>query len=117
MRVLDEQSLTMNLHDRQILLACLSTVRSLDTSADIILYGSRARGQAQPESDMDILVLLQKAPTYVVTRTIRDKIYDIGLAEDVVISVIVRGRRQWNSPVSQAMPFYKNVEHEGILIS
>ena len=66
---------------------------------------------------MDILVLLNAAPNYVVTRAIRDKIYDIGLAEDIVISAIVRGRDQWNAPISQVMPFYKNVEREGIIVS
>ncbi len=32
-------------------------IRLIDPKADIILYGSRARGDERPDSDWDILVL------------------------------------------------------------
>mgnify|MGYP001792404269 CR=1 FL=1 len=36
-------------------------VREIDSTADIILYGSRARGDEHPDSDWDILILLNNA--------------------------------------------------------
>lgn len=115
MRTLAEQSVTIDQHDRQVLLACRKAACSVDPSAQIILYGSRARGQAMPDSDMDALVLLDQTPSSIVSDAIRDKIYDIGLEADIVISVIIRGRQQWESPLSQATPYYKNIQREGIL--
>ena len=34
------------------------TIHEFEPDADIILYGSRARGDAHPESDWDFLILL-----------------------------------------------------------
>ena len=34
------------------------TIHEIEPEADIILYGSRARGDAHPESDWDFLILL-----------------------------------------------------------
>ena len=34
------------------------TIHEIEPDADIILYGSRARGDAHPESDWDFLILL-----------------------------------------------------------
>jgi uncharacterized protein len=116
MRTLTEQPVdVINDTDRRILLSCLAAAQSVDPSAQIILYGSRARGQAGPESDMDVLILLDQTPSSTAIDVIRDKIYDIGLEADVVVSVIIRGIGQWESPLSQATPYYKNIQREGIL--
>ena len=39
-----------------------STVRAVEPDAEIILYGSRARRDARPESDWDTIVILNKSP-------------------------------------------------------
>ena len=99
---------------RQIIAACHSAVCHWYPDARIILYGSRARGEAGPDSDIDLLVLLQQRATSRDVRNIRDTLYDIGLTNDLVISVIVRDVEQWNSPILKATPLYKSIRKEGI---
>ena len=43
--------------ERLLLLKCRDAVKKIEPSAEIILYGSRARGNAEPESDYDFLIL------------------------------------------------------------
>src|SRR5574341_444020 len=43
--------------ERTILVRCRDAVKAIDRSADIILYGSRARRAAQHDSDYDILIV------------------------------------------------------------
>lgn len=44
----------------QILELIRNTVRENEPTADIILYGSRARGEAHEGSDWDVIVILDK---------------------------------------------------------
>ena len=53
------------------------TVHEIEPDADIILYGSRARGDARPESDWDFLILLDGVVDDARTDAIRHRLYDI----------------------------------------
>jgi predicted nucleotidyltransferase len=82
-----------------------------------VLYGSQARGQGGPESDMDLLVLLDEEVTFAKKQMIQDTLYEVGLDEDIVISTIVRSCDDWNSPISQAMPLYRVIQEEGLQVA
>ena len=101
---------------KNVLLACRDAINGSFPDSHIVLYGSQARGQAGPESDLDLLVLLNREVSSEITRSIRDMLYEIGLQNDLVISVIVRSLDTWNSPIWQATSLYKEIEKEGIYI-
>ena len=54
---LAEKGKTLDTQIRNVLLQCRDALHSDYPNAEIILYGSQARGQAQRESDVDLLVL------------------------------------------------------------
>jgi len=94
---------------------CRDAIRANYPTARIVLYGSQAHGQAGPESDLDLLVLLDEV-TAAKKRLIRDTLYEVGLAEDLVISAIVRSYQAWNSSISKATPLYRVIQQEGIQV-
>lgn len=117
MRNLAEKEELLEPRIKQILLACRDAICANYPTAGIVLYGSQARGQAGPESDIDLLVLLNEDVTAAKKRIIRDMLYDISLAEDSVISTIVRSYDTWTSPISQATLLYRIVQQEGIEVA
>ncbi|MEK7792919.1 MAG: nucleotidyltransferase domain-containing protein [Candidatus Hydrogenedentota bacterium] len=91
-------------------------VREFDPEAEVILYGSRARGDAEPDSDWDFLVLVKHTLSFDEERALSRRIYDLELQSDQVFSSIIRTKSEWQGPLSKAMPFHKNVEREGIAV-
>ncbi|MCD6232551.1 nucleotidyltransferase domain-containing protein [Candidatus Aerophobetes bacterium] len=82
--------------------------------AEIILYGSKARGDADEESDIDILILIDSQINRKLKEEITEITYDVGLKYDVVFGSIIENRDFWKSPLANAMPLHWNIDKEGI---
>ncbi|MBC8386989.1 MAG: helix-turn-helix domain-containing protein [Actinobacteria bacterium] len=84
--------------------------------AKIILYGSKARGVFNKESDIDVLIILKNK----VDDSLREKIFSISfkieLKYDVIFGILVESEDFWNSPPAKAMPIHGNIDREGILV-
>jgi uncharacterized protein len=93
-----------------------SEIQLLEPEADIILYGSRARGDFRKDSDWDILILVDGTINQFRKNKIKDSIYEIEWDTGEVLVSIIRSREQWNSPLQKITPFYKNIVQEGIFI-
>ena len=87
-------------------------VRDLDSNAEIILFGSRARGDHRTDSDWDFLILLDEEISESLKRKIRDKIYEVELETDEIISTLIENKTDWLK--YEITPLYKNIEKEGI---
>jgi predicted nucleotidyltransferase len=90
------------------------TVQAVEPTAQIILYGSRARGDAEPDSDWDLLVLLDGDVTNERERIVRYQVYDLERETDTVLSTAVRSVDAWDSDYARIVPFWQNVKREGI---
>ena len=88
-------------------------VHEVEPEAEIILYGSRSRGEAHSESDWDFLILVDGPLDDKRIDRIRHRLYEIEWESGEVISSIVRVRKEWNSDLYRAMPFHQRVQEEG----
>lgn len=111
-----EESVTIRPVDKQLLLDLKQRALALVPDAAILLYGSVATGVAGPESDYDILVLLNAPLSREEEDRIRDVIYDLQVERGVVMSVIFYTREEWDSPISSVSPYRRNIEREGVLL-
>lgn len=77
------------------------------------MFGSKATGRDTPDSDIDVLVVVNEASAAVEDR-ILDIAFDVNLAHDVYISPRVIGRAVFDDPVWRITPFIQALEREGI---
>ena len=91
------------------------TVRQQEPTADIILFGSRARGDAQQHSDWDVVVIIDKPfISFAEKGNIDYALWTKGLEIGEEINTIEYTKKQWD-----ALPpslFKHNVLNEGIRI-
>ena len=76
------------------------------------VFGSRARGDAAPDSDLDVFVVVEHA-TADIERYISDCAWEAGFPQDVVIVPVVVGKDRIDGPLKESV-FILNVYREGI---
>jgi uncharacterized protein len=91
-------------------------VRRIEPSAEILLYGSRAREDYHEDSDWDFLVLVDGVVDTARTDRVRHKVFEVELETGEVLSSIVKSRQDWNRPEARLIPLHVNIEREGIAI-
>jgi predicted nucleotidyltransferase len=105
----------MKAHDN-ILQRIKMLVLQKEPAAKIYLYGSRANGTAKPDSDWDLLILLNKDRiTNELEQSITYPLYDLEFELGEVISPMVYSEKEWDAKY-KITPFYSNVMREGRLL-
>jgi predicted nucleotidyltransferase len=102
--------------DIDLLKRCRKAVRQVVPDADVILYGSRARGDAHDYSDYDILIIVNGPVDMALEKKIRENVYPLELETCEVLTLIVYSKKEWDSPLYRAMPLHKNIDREGVLL-
>ena len=100
----------------ELLTRVKQVVHAVEPEADIILYGSRARGEAQTTSDWDFLILLDGSVDDARTDRVRHRLYELEWDSGEVLSAIVRSHEVWDSPLYQVTPFAQNVQAQGVVV-
>lgn len=102
--------------EKELLIRCRNAVKDFDPSAEIILYGSRARGDAKSESDYDLLIIIDGETNLKREDDFRRRIFPIELETGAVLTVILTNKKDWNSALYDAMPLYQNIKREGVIL-
>lgn len=84
----------------------------------IIVYGSYARGDFDENSDLDVMILtsFDESEIKPVEYKLYDVAFDLFMEYGVDISVIVKNEEHFKYWLG-ALPFYDNIEKEGVVIS
>lgn len=80
---------------------------------DAYLYGSYARGDYHPESDVDILLTVDSEDVSPLRKIAAGVSSDLSLKHDVTVSISLKPAAQFRR-YSQSLPFYQAVLKEGI---
>lgn len=88
-------------------------IRETDPQAEIILFGSRARGDSNSESDWDILVLTDYPLSADKEKAFRNHLYMLELEVEEPFSLFIYSRSEWENKL-HVSPFFYNVRKDGV---
>ncbi len=83
----------------------------------LIVFGSRVKGEATEDSDLDIIALVDEK-TSEIEKKLEDIAYQIMWDNDFrpMISLKVLSELQFNSGINKGLSFYRNIEKEGVSV-
>lgn len=102
--------------DKRLMLEVKDAVTRLVPDAEVVLYGSTARGRRHPDSDYDILILTDRKLSTAEEDELDGAVYDVELVNDVVLSLAIYSREQWESSLFRGSPYRNNVVKEGVVL-
>ncbi|MBM4040036.1 MAG: nucleotidyltransferase domain-containing protein [Planctomycetes bacterium] len=80
----------------------------------LVLFGSRARGDADPDSDMDVLVVVEGAADEATRDYVGDCAWEAGYREGMVIVPVVFSREEWENGPERNSLLAQAVALEGV---
>lgn len=102
------------MRQRRFLKEIKSIIQQVAPDAEIVLYGSYARGEQHAESDIDLLILLDKD---IVTpddeKSIMYPLFSYEVDNGFIISPKVFSKKKWHENL-YFTPFFEKIKKEGI---
>jgi predicted nucleotidyltransferase len=111
MRRVEDLELVPN--ERHSVLEASRVLKSELPVTRVILFGSKARGQGQPYSDIDLLVLTRCPVSSALRHAISDRLAEINLRNDVLLTSVVVPEQEWSNGLARYMLIHSEVERDG----
>jgi predicted nucleotidyltransferase len=106
----------MNILEKEILEKFKSLLLKNLSVHKIVLFGSRARGDAIPYSDMDVLVITEKVLDEQEIDYVSDCAWEAGFEYGIVIVPVVFSRDEWENSPERYSLLAQAVETEGVMV-
>ncbi|MCX5894353.1 MAG: nucleotidyltransferase domain-containing protein [Proteobacteria bacterium] len=82
----------------------------------INFFGSVVRGEADEESDIDLLIVTRQTLKRPVRHQITDIVFEINLKYDTNFSTLVVDRNSWESGVFSILPLRDEILRDGVAL-
>ena len=99
---------------KELVLGVKNTVRAFDPNAQVVMFGSHARGDARQDSDYDFLILLHQPVDFQLKRKVLDQLYEVELQTGCIIGALIENIEDWQ--MMEYSPIFSEIELEGVAV-
>ncbi len=83
---------------------------------EVILFGSKARGDHDEHSDIDLLVITSRLLHWKEEKAIVGALFDIGMEYDVIFSPLFTYSDEWENGIFTEFPVYQEISQDGAVV-
>ena len=110
------KDIALKQRDRTAIEAAVRLLRDRFPVERIVLYGSKACGTDDAESDIDLLVLTSRELEWKERGAITDALFDVEMDHGVVISTLVVPVGEWEHGRYAVLPIHEAIEASAVLV-
>ena len=81
---------------------------------EVILFGSKARGDDDPASDIDLFLVTERHLHWKERQAIIHALFDLGMAYDVIFSILDTNENDFEKGIFTAFPIYQEIMNDGV---
>jgi predicted nucleotidyltransferase len=113
MRTLDDTRLSER--DRTAIKEAAALLMAQFPVTKVVLFGSKARGDDDPDSDIDLLVLTERHLDWEERAQIVKILFHVGLTHDVLFSFLDAPQEEWSAGIMTVLPIHSEIDRDGVL--
>lgn len=102
--------------EKQALQKIKAAIQGLFEIERIVLFGSAARGEANDESDIDLLLVTKRRLNRLERHRITDAVCEVNLEYGTNFSTLVVDSYTWQRGFMTYLNIHKEIQQEGILV-
>ncbi len=115
MRALESTSLEDR--EKRAIVEAVSILRERFELEGAILYGSKARGDDDMHSDVDLLLITHRLLHWREEKAIVEILFEVGMRHGVIFSPLFVSSEEWNGGRFTEFPIYKEIIRDGAMVA
>lgn len=108
------QDIPLTENDRRAVEEAAEILRTRLPVSRITLFGSKARGVDDAESDIDLLVLTSRPINRAEKSEITRLLFEVELKQEVVLTPLIVAEEDWEHGLYQVLPLRAEIERDGV---
>jgi len=110
------ESVSLMKNESDAIKAAIRMLKSEFSVSKVILYGSKARGDHDEHSDIDLLVVASKLLHWKEEKAIVGALFDIGMEYNVIFSSLFTSVDEWENGIFTEFPVYQEISRDGAVV-
>jgi predicted nucleotidyltransferase len=110
------ESTSLMKNESEAIEAAIRMLKSEFSVSKVILFGSKARGDHDEHSDIDLLVVASKLLHWKEEKAIIGALFDIGMEYDVIFSPLFTSVDEWENGIFTEFPVYQEISRDGAVV-
>ncbi len=110
------ESVSLMKNESEAIEAAIRMLKSEFSVSKVILFGSKARGDHDEHSDIDLLVVASRSLHWKEEKAIIGALFDIGMEYNVIFSPLFTFSDEWEEGIFTEFPVYQEISRDGAVV-